>query len=385
MTRSVTVLGSTGSVGRQTLDVVAHHGAERFRVAALAAGSDVDTLAAQARHFRPRFVAVADESRLDALRASLSDLPDIEVAGGREAVMDVARMDADTTMCAIVGTAGLLPTMAAIKRGGCVAFASKECLVAAGPLMMEAVARHGARFLPVDSEHNAIFQVLQKGPGVRRIVLTASGGPFRTWGAAQIAAATPAQAVNHPTWSMGKKISVDSATLMNKALEVIEAHHLFALPSAQIDVVLHPQSTVHGMVEYADGSFLAQLGPADMRTPIAVCLGWPERIESAGARMDLATLAKLEFEAVDTARFPAMRLVREVLAGSPADSIVFNAANEVAVAAFLAGRISFPAIVSCVARMLESCDKPAIKTLDDVAAYDDNVRRATHDALKKAA
>ncbi len=383
--RSLSVLGSTGSVGRQTLEIAAHYGQERFAVVALAAGTNVETLAEQARRFVPRYVAIADKNRLPALRGALADMPGITVDGGPQAVLLASQMDADITMAAIVGTAGLLPTMEAIKRGRTVAFASKECLAAAGPLMMAAVRLHGTNFLPVDSEHNAIFQVLNAGQGVRRIVLTASGGPFREWDAKAIAQASVEQALKHPTWSMGQKISIDSATLMNKALEVIEAHHFFGLPSEKIDVIVHPQSTVHGMVEYDDGSFLAQMGPADMRTPIAVCLGWPERIDTPGRRMNLAALSRLDFEMPDTAKFPSLRLVREVLAGGAADSIIFNAANEMAVQAFLERRIPFGGIVETVERMLHACPKPAIKTLDDVVACDENVRLATRETIKKAA
>jgi 1-deoxy-D-xylulose-5-phosphate reductoisomerase len=378
MVRRVTVLGSTGSVGTQTLDVISAHGRDAFVVEALAAGSNVELLAAQARQFMPRFVSIADATKLSALQDLLSDLPSIEVAGGAASIIEAARRDADITMAAIVGVAGLMPTMEAIKRGQTVAFASKECLVAAGSIMMQAVQHYGTNFLPVDSEHNAIFQVLhgQDLTGLKRIVLTASGGPFRDWSAGDIKNATPAQAVNHPTWSMGAKISVDSATLMNKALEVIEAHHLFNLPSEKIDVLIHPQSIVHGMVEYADGSFLAQLGPADMRTPIAVCLGWPERIATSGARLDLARLSQLEFSYPDTIRFPALRLVRDVLNGTPAHSIIFNTVNEVAVEAFLKGRIKFTDILDNVMRMLDDTSlNTAINTLDDVLAMDAEIRQ----------
>lgn len=369
--RSISILGSTGSVGRQTLDVVAQH-AKNFQVVALACGRNVDMLIQQARAFKPKFVAIADDASYTKLKQALADMPSVSVAAGDEAVLEAARLDAEVTMAAIVGIAGLLPTMAAIKRGRVVAFASKETLVAAGGLMMEAVQKHGTTFLPVDSEHNAIFQVLhgQDLAAVKRIVLTASGGPFREWSLEKMKRATPEQAIAHPTWAMGQKISVDSATLMNKALEVIEAHHLFAMPSAQIDVVIHPQSVVHGLVEYADGSFLAQMGPADMRTPIAVCLGWPRRIETSGARLDIMALSKLDFAAPDTARFSALRLVREVLAGSLADSVIFNAANEIAVDAFLKRKIGFTDILDNIERILNDSHKPAINSLDDVMALD---------------
>lgn len=387
MTRTLSVLGSTGSVGRQTLDVAGHHGREKFEVVALAAGANAELLAAQSLKHRPRFVALADTGGFTVLKEALSGAPEIEIACGPDAVIEAARRESDVTMAAIVGFAGLAPTLAAIKRGRTVAFASKECLVAAGCLMTDAVAASGATFLPVDSEHNAIFQAMhgQDLAGLSRIILTASGGPFRDWTRDMMAAATPEQAVAHPTWNMGPKISVDSATLMNKALEVIEAHHLFALPSDKIDVVIHPQSVVHGMAEYADGSFLAQMGPADMRTPIAVCLGWPKRMASAGARLDPLALGRLDFLAPDTARFPALALVRHVLAGDAAHSIVFNAANECAVAAFLARAISFTDILDIVARMLDDCQKPAINSLDDVVACDAETRRRFDELLKKKA
>lgn len=368
MTRSVTILGSTGSVGRQTLEVIAS-APHQFKVKALTAGKNIDLLMQQAAQFKPEYIASKDPKQITGYKTCT--------------IQEAAELDADITMAAIMGCAGLSPTMAAIKRGKTVAFASKECLVAAGPIMMDAVKKYGTTFLPVDSEHNAIFQVLQ--PGLRRIVITASGGPFREWTYDQMKTATVEQALAHPTWSMGQKISIDSATLMNKALEVIEAYHLFNLPSEKIDVALHPQSTVHGMVEYEDGSFLAQMGPSDMRTPITVCMSWPNRMSTPGARMDLNKLSRLDFGTVDTKKFPSMRLVREVLAGDLADSITFNAANEVAVDAFLNRRIGFTDIVATVEEALNTCLKPAIKSLDDILAYDDNVRLVTLNRLKQAA
>jgi 1-deoxy-D-xylulose-5-phosphate reductoisomerase len=368
MTRSITVLGSTGSVGRQTLDVIKAH-PEKFKIKALTAGNNVNLLLEQAKAFAPDYIACTDLRQISGYKTCT--------------IAEAAEMDSDITMAAIVGCAGLAPTMAAIARGKTVAFASKECLVAAGHLMMDAVKKSGATFLPVDSEHNAIYQVLQ-GP-VRRIVLTASGGPFREWTADKMKRASVEEAIAHPTWSMGPKISVDSATLMNKALEVIEAHYLFGLPPEKIDVILHSQSCVHGMVEYEDGSFLAQMGPPDMRTPITVCLGWPERIATPGARMDLSKLSRLDFADIDTSRFPAMRLVRDVLKEGQAASIIFNAANEIAVEAFLQRRIGFTDIIHTVEEMLNLCHKPAIKTLDDVMACNENVRQDTLNRLKKAA
>ncbi|NBX65690.1 MAG: 1-deoxy-D-xylulose-5-phosphate reductoisomerase [Proteobacteria bacterium] len=388
MSRSVTILGSTGSVGRQTLDVIAHHGREQFSVVALTAGANVDMLIQQARVFKPKFVAIADEAALPRLKEALADLPSIAVAAGKSAVIEAAALDAEITVAGIVGVAGLVPTMAAIKRGRTVAFANKETMVAAGGIMMQAVADAGTTLLPVDSEHNALFQALhgQDAAALRRVVLTASGGPFRDWSRERMSKATPDMACAHPVWAMGPKISVDSATLMNKALEVIEAHHLFALPSEKIDVLIHPQSVVHGMVEYADGSFMAQLGPADMRTPITVCLGWPKRIETSGARLDLATLSRLDFSVPDTARFPALRLVRQVLAsGQQADAIAFNAANEVAVDAFLKRSIAFTDILDNVERMLNDGPKPAIISLEDALAHDANIRMRMTDTLKLAA
>ncbi|MBU6235024.1 MAG: 1-deoxy-D-xylulose-5-phosphate reductoisomerase [Alphaproteobacteria bacterium] len=387
MSRSVSILGATGSVGRQTLDVIAQH-ASKFQIVALTAGSNVDMLIQQARAFKPKFVAIADEAAYPRLKEALADMPAIAVAGGAKAVVEAACLDTDITVAAIVGVAGLVPVMEAIKRGKTVAFANKETLVAAGNIMMDAVAKYGTTLLPIDSEHNAIFQVLHGHDlkGLRRIVLTASGGPFREWSTERMKKATPEQAVAHPTWSMGQKISVDSATLMNKALEVIEAHHLFALPSAKIDVVIHPQSVVHGMAEYADGSFLAQMGPADMRTPITVCLGWPERIDTSGARMDVMALSKLEFSAPDTVRFPALRLVRQVLADAGlASAILFNTANEVAVAAFLKRTIGFCDILDNIERMLNDSHKPAISTLEDILNFDAQIRETMSETIKNAA
>jgi len=383
MSRSVSILGSTGSIGTQALDLIAHH-ADDFHVEALSAASNVDLLIAQARQFKPRFVAIADENKTARL---LDALPGIEVAGGTEAVIRAGAMNADITLAAIVGMAGLLPVMAAIARGKTVAFASKECLVAAGPIMMAAVRHSDAVLLPVDSEHNAIFQVFDKNnaQAVRKITLTASGGPFLNATPEQMAAATPQQALKHPTWAMGRKISIDSATMMNKALEVIEAHYLFNQPSEKIDVVMHPQSVVHSMVEYDDGSILAQMGASDMRTPLAVCLGWPKRIETCGQRLDIRSLSNLTFQAPDLKQFPALKIVRDVLDAGLAQSIAFNAANEIAVAAFLNGRIGFTDIVRAVGNMVENCPSVAINTIEDVMAQDADIRRRTLSSLKMAA
>jgi 1-deoxy-D-xylulose-5-phosphate reductoisomerase len=378
MTRSLTILGSTGSIGTQTLNVIAHSSADAFKVDVLTAGSNAELLAAQARRFMPRFVAMADPKYEATLRNLLSDLPSIKIGIGAQAVIEAAQHDSDITVASIVGIAGLVPTMEAIKRGRIVMFANKECLVASGSIMMDCVQRCGTTFLPVDSEHNAIFQVLhgQDKTGVKRIILTASGGPFRAWSYDDMRKATPAQAIAHPKWSMGAKISVDSATLMNKALEVIEAHHLFHLPSTNIDVLVHPQSVVHGMVEYADGSFLAQMGPADMRTPISVCLAWPKRMQSPGARLDIMALSTLDFSVPDITRFPALGLVRDVLEGTVSDSIVFNTVNEMAVDAFLRQKISFTSILDNITQALDAGHHADIKTLHDVLAFDLHLRQS---------
>ena len=383
MSRSVSILGSTGSVGTQTLDLIAHHAGD-FHVVALSAYTNADLLIEQALQFKPKFVAIADESKVAQLRSAL---PGIDVEGGAQAIIHAGEMDADITFAAIVGMAGLLPTMAAIARGKTVAFASKECLVAAGPIMMQAVQKSGAILLPVDSEHNAIFQVFDtKNAGaVRRITLTASGGPFLNSSIDQMRAATPQQALKHPTWAMGRKISIDSATMMNKALEVIEAHYLFNQPSDKIDIVMHPQSIIHSMVEYDDGSVLAQMGASDMRTPLAVCLGWPKRIETCGQRLNIQSLSNLTFQAPDLKQFPALKIVRDVLKGGLPQSIAFNAANEIAVAAFLAGQIGFLDIVGAVGAAVENCPSVAINTLEDVIALDSRIRETTLSSLKIAA
>jgi len=371
--RSVTILGATGSVGASTVDLIGRS-PERFTVEAVTANKDADRLAAIARQLGARYAAVADDTAYPALKAALSG-SGIEAAGGAEAVVAAAARPADWVMAAIVGAAGLPPILTAVRRGAMVAFANKECLVCAGELMMAEVRRHGATLLPVDSEHNAIFQVLQPGAKVRRLILTASGGPFREWSREQMAAATPAQAVAHPNWSMGAKISVDSATLMNKGLELIEASHLFAMPEDRIEIVVHPQSVIHSLVDYADGSVLAQLGVPDMRVPIAYTLAWPERMETPCAALDLARIARLDFQPPDAERFPALRLTRECLRQGGSAATVLNAANEVAVAAFLAGRIGFLDIERIVEATLAMIPAQAVATLDEVFAIDAAARR----------
>jgi len=368
--RTVTILGATGSVGRSTLDLLEREPG-RFEVLALTAHSDVAGLADAARRVGAKRAVVAREDRLAELRSALQG-SGIEAAAGEPAVLEAAASGAEWTMAAIVGTAGLRPTMAALRGGGTVALANKEALVSAGGIMMDLARAAGATLLPVDSEHNAIFQCLagNRAAEVRRIILTASGGPFRSLGLDAMRSATPAQAIAHPNWSMGAKISVDSATLMNKGLELIEAFHLFPLPLDAFEVVIHPQSVVHSLVEYRDGSVLAQLGAPDMRVPIAYALAWPERMETPCERLDLARIGRLDFEAPDSERFPALRLAREALEAGGARPAILNAANEAAVAAFLGGGIGFLDIASIVAETLRCCDRPAAQTVEDVLEID---------------
>jgi 1-deoxy-D-xylulose-5-phosphate reductoisomerase len=367
---SLTVLGSTGSIGCSTLDIVAHH-PERFEIVALTANRNAGLVIEQARKFRPAFVAVVDPEAARTVREALAG-EGIEVADGPAALVEAAEYNAEIVMAGIVGAAGLPSTLAAARRGAKVALANKECLVCAGPLMLEMVRHHKATLLPVDSEHNAIFQVFDNSnrEAIRRIILTASGGPFRTSTLQTMQQATPAQAVAHPTWSMGAKISVDSATMMNKGLELIEAHFLFDFPSEQIDVIVHPQSVVHSMVEYVDGSVLAQMGTPDMRTPIAYCLAWPQRIEKPGERLDFSTMNDLSFEAPDMSRFPALRLAREAMQAGGSAPVVLNAANEVAVAEFLAGRVGFMDIPAAVEAVLSSAEIVPLESLELVAQID---------------
>ncbi len=374
MIRRVTVLGATGSVGASTLDLVGRD-PERFPVEALTAGSNVERLIELARLHRPRFVAIADESRYGALKQGLAGTG-IAVGAGDTAVMEAADRPAGWVMAAIVGSVGLKPTFAAIRRGALVALANKESLVCAGALMTDEAKKRGAKLLPVDSEHNAIFQVFEdlRRDSVEKLVLTCSGGPFRTWSLEQMARATPAEAVKHPTWSMGSKISVDSATLMNKGLEVIEAHHLFAVPEERIEVVVHPQSVLHSLVAYRDGSVLGQLGTPDMRVPISYALAWPERIETPAARLDLAKVGQLTFEMPDPIRFPALELARRALQTGGAAPTILNAANEVAVHGFLTGRLGFLDIAKVGENTLGSVTAPAPTSIDEVRAIDAEVR-----------
>ncbi|MXP24628.1 1-deoxy-D-xylulose-5-phosphate reductoisomerase [Altererythrobacter indicus] len=372
--RSISILGATGSIGASTLDLIRRE-RDKWRVVALTANSSAEKLAELAREFDAEVAVVSQESNLGDLRAALGD-SGIEAAAGKQALCDAASRNVDLTVAAIVGCAGLAPTMAAIQQGGTIALANKEALVSAGDVMTAAVRQYGATLLPVDSEHNAIFQCLQGNrlSDVRWITLTASGGPFRTWSAEQIALATPAQAVAHPNWDMGAKISVDSATMMNKGLEFIEAHHLFPVGLNHLRIIVHPQSVIHSMVEYRDGSTLAQLGPSDMRVPIASALAWPHRMDSPCNPLDLAAIGELSFFAPDEMRFPATRLAREAVNAGGAAPAMLNAANEVAVAAFLAGQIGFTRIAALVEDVLNQTARTAPTTLEEVLALDMEAR-----------
>ena len=382
MVKRVSILGATGSIGTSTLDLIVR-APEQFEVLALTANRDVKKLAEAAIRTRARRAVVADPECLDALRDALAG-SDTEAAAGPDAVAEAAAMGADWTMAAIVGTAGLRPVMAALQTGATVALANKEALVSAGAVATAAARAHGATLLPVDSEHNAVFQCFDFAAPerVRRIVLTASGGPFRETSLEAMRAITPAQAVAHPNWSMGAKISVDSATMMNKGLELIEAFHLFPVAAEQLDVIVHRQSVVHSMVEYVDGSVLAQMGTPDMRTPIAHTLAWPDRMATPCAPLDLAAVGRLDFEPADPVRFPALSLARAALRAGGARPAILNAANEVAVAAFLAGAIGFLEIAAIVADTLERYDPEAPATLDAVLAVDGEARRLAGERVK---
>ena len=374
MARSISVLGATGSIGASTLDLIRRN-RDDWRVIALTANGDAAGLAKLAREFGAELAVVADETALSALRDALSGT-NIQAAAGEAALVEAAARGADITVAAIVGCAGLAPTMAAIERGGVIALANKEALVSAGDVMTAAVARHGATLLPVDSEHNAIFQCLAGNDiaHVHAITLTASGGPFRDWSLEQLQRATPAEAVKHPNWSMGAKISVDSATMMNKGLEFIEAFHLFPVGVERLRIIVHPQSIVHSMVEYRDGSTLAQLGPSDMRVPIASALAWPARMDTPCAPLDLAAIGQLTFRAPDETRFPATRLARNAVIEGGSAPATMNAANEIAVAAFLDGQIAFTRIVQSVEEVLSRAALPVPTCLDDVIAIDAEAR-----------
>ncbi len=376
--RSVTVLGSTGSVGTSTVDLLAANPG-RYRIHALAGGRNVALLAAQAIRLKATLAVIAESSLHGALSAALAGTG-VAAAAGDAAVLQAASEPVDWTMAAITGAAGLPSTLAAIRRGGAIALANKEALVCAGEVMLQAVRDAGATLLPVDSEHNAIFQAMAEGnrDGVERIVLTASGGPFRLSSPEEMARATPEAALRHPVWSMGAKISIDSATMMNKGLELIEAARLFAMDESDIGVLVHPQSAIHGLVHYRDGSVLAQMGSPDMRIPIAHALAWPGRLQTASPRLDLAALGRLEFAEPDPVRFPALRLAREALRAGGGAPAILSAANEVAVEAFLARRLGFTAIAALVEAVLDRVGHHAADSLDAVLDLDATARRAAH-------
>ena len=380
MSRTLAILGATGSIGTSTLDLVERH-PERFEVVALTAATRVAELADAARRTRARLAVIDDAALLPELEQRLAGT-DCRAATGRDALIEAAA-SAEVVMAAIVGCAGLEPVMAAIAAGRTILLANKEALVSAGALMMAAATQYGATILPVDSEHNAIFQCLagSRSQDVSRIILTASGGPFRTCSLAQMRDMTPEQAVAHPNWTMGAKISVDSATMMNKGLELIEAHHLFGLPPGRIDILVHPESVIHSMVEYVDGSVLAQMGSPDMRIPIAHALAWPERIATPAARLDLAKLASLHFEVPDENRFPALRLAREALDSGAVAPIVLNAGNEEAVAAFLDQRIGFGDIADLVEDLLVRVDAPTPRSIAEVVDIDRMARDEMRDLM----
>ncbi len=385
--KTLTILGSTGSIGQCALDVVrAHPG--RFQVKILTAHENVARLAAQAREFDASKAVIGRDGLLEDLKAALSET-DIECAAGEQALIEAASQPSDICVAAIVGMAGLRPMLSAIRNSRCVAIANKEPLVSAGPLVLKTARESGCTLLPLDSEHNAVFQGFDprahKSGSINRLILTASGGPFRTWSLEKISSATVEQALAHPNWSMGKKISVDSATMMNKGLEIIEAARLFNMPGKKIDVLIHPQSFIHAMVEYSDGSILAQLGAPDMRTPIAHVLGWPDRIATPGRRLDLPDFVRMDFELPDDTRFPALRLAYDSLeAGLPA-CIALNAANEVAVESFLDRHLPFGSIIPCVRECLEE-DIAALSadpSLEEILSLDLDIRaRARHIILR---
>ena len=383
----MTVLGATGSIGASTMDLL-RRSRDRFRVEALTAHSNVAALAELAKEFNVRFAAVAEESRYDELKAALAGTG-IAVGAGESAMIEAAQRPANWVMAAMSGAAGLKPAIAAAERGVTVALANKECLVCAGEVFMRTAEKNGACVLPVDSEHNALFQAMGAGrrEDLTKVILTASGGPFRTWTREQIENATIEQALKHPNWSMGRKITIDSASMFNKGLEIIEAYHLFDLEPDQIEVLVHPQSIIHGLVEFSDCSVVAQMGAPDMRTPIAHCLAWPERIDGPAKKLDLAAIGQLTFEAPDPVRFPSLRLVQEALRAGGAMPTVFNAANEVAVDAFLNGRIGFGGIARLVEATMEAASRTNSlpKTADDALSIDHSSRNMARGLLPEIA
>lgn len=383
MKRRISLFGATGTIGDNVLDLVARH-ADRFSISVLTAHENTDKLAQLAAKFEPECIVIGtDEGRDNFLTA----LPDYigAVLVGEAGLIEAAKIQADVAVMAIVGFAGLAPSLARAAQGGILALANKEALVAAGALVMQTAQQNGTTILPVDSEHNAIYQLLggTAARGLEKMVLTASGGPFRDWSLGDMAAATPAQAVAHPNWTMGAKISVDSATLMNKGLELIEARYLFDMAPARLDVLVHKQSIVHGLVYFNDGSVLAQKGNPDMRIPLAYCMAYPERIETGAAALDLAAIGQLDFEAADRTRFPCLALAEAAMRAGGAAPVALNAANEVAVAAFLAGELSFTGIADTVAAVLDSQENTQADGLEAILAADKRARAAAEKHLKK--
>ena len=387
MTRRVTILGSTGSIGESTLSLIREAGRGKYKIVCLTACNNADFLAKQALEFRPEMVVLADPTHGDKLKSQLAGTG-IKIGIGRDALIEAGSIPADFIMAAIIGAAGLEPTLAAVKQGSHIGLANKECLVCAGSLFMDAVQKAGAILLPVDSEHNAIFQVLEceRPREVTKLILTASGGPFREFTKDQLQKVTKEQALNHPVWDMGAKITIDSATLMNKGLELIEASHLFTRPSAEIDIVIHPQSIVHSMVEYIDGSVLAQMGSPDMRTPIAYALAWPERMNASVKPLSLPEIGKLEFFEPEPDKFTALSLARQALEAGGSAPTLLNAANEIAVEAFLRNKLNFADITVCIETVLnrfkseKSFAKP-LETIDNVLDIDARAREYAHQVV----
>jgi 1-deoxy-D-xylulose-5-phosphate reductoisomerase len=383
MTRSVTVLGSTGSIGRSTVDLLLKN-PDRFTVEALVAQKDVTTLATQAKALQAKIAVVEDESHYNALKEALAGTG-TKAAAGKVAVIEAAQAPAEWVMSAIVGTAGLRPTYAAIERGAIIALANKESMISAGPVILNALKKYNATLLPVDSEHNAIFQVFHEPhrAEVEKLILTASGGPFRTFTPAQMTSITLEQALKHPNWSMGPKVTIDCANLMNKGLEMIEASYIFGFPEDQIDILIHPQSIVHSLVAYRDGSVLAQLGIHDMRVPIAHTLAWPTRMQTDLPRLDLSALKQLTFETPNVQQFPAISLARQVLRNGKDRPTVLNAANEVAVQSFVQGKISFLDIVPICTEVLNQMDESSLDSIDEVLLIDQQARQITEKVIHK--
>jgi 1-deoxy-D-xylulose-5-phosphate reductoisomerase len=383
MVRSITILGSTGSIGRSTIDLITKN-PNRFVVEALVAHKDVKTLAAQSIDLKAKLAVVEDESEYENLKEALAG-SGTEVACGKKAVIEAAQVPSDWVMSAIVGTAGLRPTYAAIERGAIVALANKESMISAGPVILEAIKKHKATLLPVDSEHNAIYQVFQDQHRnhVEKLILTASGGPFRTYSPEQMKTVTVEQALKHPNWTMGPKVTIDSSNLMNKGLEMIEASYLFGFPENQIDILIHPQSIIHSLVAYQDGSMLAQLGIHDMRVPIAYTLAWPERIPTDLPRLDLAQLGQLTFEAPDAIKFPAITVAREVLKAGKNRPTILNAANEVAVHAFVNQQISYLDIVTVCNAVLNEISESSLGSIDEVLSTDQKAREVALRVIQK--